>query len=662
MKTMRIHLLTLFSLCLLMSVSAFSQGKFKKAEAAFNAGEYHQAVDLYREAFEAVKDKSVKTTILFKIAECYRITNEPRKAEVWYKKVVDKNYNNPLAFLYYADVMKMNGKYADAKEIYKQYKDMVPDDPRGANGIASCDQAQQWTEKPLGYQIENMKFLNSRANDYCPAYASPDYMEIVFTSSRETATGTAIHGATGQKYSDLFWTKLDKQGKWSEPAPMSDKINTEGEEGSPCFNADFSTMYFASCRQSKNKNLGCQIYTSNRKGDDWSVAEEVRLGFADSVVVAHPAISPDELTLYFVSDMPGGQGKADIWMVTRASKNDRWGDPVNLGPEINTPGDEKFPYVHADGTLYFSSNGLPGLGGLDIFRAKKSTDGHWKVENMKVPINSSADDFGIVFQKEEEKGLFSSTRDKKDDDIYSFVLPPLKFNAIIWLKDEKTKKPIEGAKIKAIGSDGTTIESAVGSDGSVRIPLKPSTDYVFVSSVKGYLNGKDRFTTKGQDKSQDYTTTVLMASTAKPIELPNIFYDYGKWDLRPESMIALDKLVETLNDNPTITIELASHTDNRGNDKANMELSQKRAQSVVNYLIEKGITADRLVAKGYGESRPREIDEAIAKQYPFMPAGTVLTEAFINSLTETGQQEIAHQFNRRTEFKVLRNDYIPANN
>jgi peptidoglycan-associated lipoprotein len=655
---MKLNSLTLVLLCLLCSASVFSQKKYAKAESLFNAGEYRMALEQYREAFDVVKDKEVKTTILFRIAECYRITNDPKKAEVWYKKVVDKNYNNPLAYLYYAEVMRMNGKYADAKEMYTKYKDMVPDDLRAANGITSCDMAQEWNEKPLGYLVENMKFMNSRSNDYCPAYASADYMQVVFTSSRESATGTAIHGATGQKYSDLFWTKQDKKEKWSDPVPLDIKINTEGEEGAPSFNRNFTLMYFSACKQSKNKNLGCQIYTATHNGDEWGTSEPLDLGMADSVVVAHPAISPDELTLYFVSDMPGGIGQTDIWMITRASKTDKWGDPVNLGPEINTAGTEKFPYIHADGTLYFSSNGHPGLGGLDIFKAKQ-VGGHWKVENMRVPINSSSDDFGICFQDKEEKGFFTSTRDKREDDIYSFVLPPLKFYATINIKDEKTKKSIAGAVVKAIGSDGTTQETPMSSDGTVKLMLKPSTDYVFVIASKGYLIGKDKVTTKGVDKSQEFTSTIFMASTAKPIELPNIFYDFGKWDLRPESMISLDKLVETLNDNPTITIELSSHTDSRGNDKANMELSQKRAQSVVTYLIEKGIAADRLVAKGYGKTRPREVDESIAAQYSYLPLGTVLSEGYVAAIAQTEQQEVAHQLNRRTEFKVLRNDYIP---
>jgi peptidoglycan-associated lipoprotein len=446
---------------------------------------------------------------------------------------------------------------------------------------------------------------------------------------------------------------------WSDPIPLGETINSEGEEGTPCLNKDYTVMYYAGCKQSKNKNLGCNIYTSKRSGEGWGASQPLDLGFTDSVVVAHPAISPDELTLYFVSDMPGGQGETDIWKVTREDVNAKWGSPVNLGSEINTTGSEKFPYVHHDGTLYFSSNGLPGLGGLDIFRAKQAPDGHWKVENMRYPINSQADDFGITFQSDKEEGYFSSTRGRKDDDIYLFVLPPLRFEIMLYVKDEKKQDNLSESSIKVVSSDGITADYPVNQEGIAKIQLKPNTDYVFIASSKGHLNGKKRLSTKGLNKNQTFSENLLLASIDKPIELPNIFYDFGSWQLRPESMTAMDVLVETLNDNPNITIELSSNTDNRGSDKANTELSQKRAQSVVNYLIEKGIAADRLTAKGYGESKPRTVDEAMNKQYAFLPVGTVLNEAFINSLEKIEEQEIAHQLNRRTEFKVLRTDYIP---
>jgi peptidoglycan-associated lipoprotein len=351
-----------------------------------------------------------------------------------------------------------------------------------------------------------------------------------------------------------------------------------------------------------------------------------------------------------------GPNSKDLWMVTRSG--DKWSDPVNLGAPINTPGDEVFPFVHSDGTLYFSSDGHIGMGGLDIFKAVKDDNGQWLVENMKYPINSSADDFGIVFEKERESGYLSSSRKGKTyDDIYSFVLPPLRFNIIGVVKNEKTDEIIPEATIKSIGSDGITLDTKAGRDGVFRFTLKPGTDYVFIAEKQGFLKGKERESTKGVSKSTDFKTEIYLASIENPIEVENIFFDLDKADLRPESMVSLDKLVETLNDNPNIVVELGSHTDSRASDAYNLDLSHRRAQSVVNYLIQKGISRDRLVAKGYGESNPKKVDKQDQAAYSFLPEGSSLTETFINSLGDDDRMEMAHFLNRRTEFKVLRTDY-----
>jgi peptidoglycan-associated lipoprotein len=301
------------------------------------------------------------------------------------------------------------------------------------------------------------------------------------------------------------------------------------------------------------------------------------------------------------------------------------------------------------------------MGGLDIFRAVPQAGGRWLVDNMKSPINSCGDDFGIVFEKDAEKGIFSSSRKGKgDDDLYSFEMPPLVFTITGLVKDEKTGQPVQAAVVQLIASDGANMQAETGSNGDFRFTLRPEVDYIFLASKKGYLNGKEKETTRGQDKSRDFMATIMITPIDRPIELPNIFYDFGKWDLRPESMVSLDKLVETLNDNPNVTIELMSHTDSRDTEEYNMELSQKRAQSVVDYLIAKGIDKQRLTAKGYGESSPKVVDAAIVQDAPFLRLGATLTEQYINTLANDEQKEIAHQINRRTEFKVLRTDYEPA--
>ncbi len=647
-------------LLLVTGLQVFPQKKkVEKAEEAFQAGEYAIAIDLFKNAYSSVNDPGKKDEMVYMIAECYRITNQPEKAEIWYRKVLKRDFPNPLAVLRYADMLRMNEEYEEAKTEYKRYQQLVPDDPRGGEGVLACDMAIDWMANPTAYEVEDIRAINSRQNDFSPAFAREDYMVVYFTSSREEAMGNKTNGATGESYSDIFETQLDRKGKWSVPVPLDAVINTEFDEGTPAFSTDYNTMYFTRCMVTKRKKMGCQIYETRRSGTRWGKPELIDLA-PDSMVVAHPAISPDNLTLYFTADLPGGKGGKDLWKVTRESESGDWGKPQNLGDRINTAGDEMFPFAHPDGSLYFSSDGLVGMGGLDIFHASLDENGQWKVENMRYPINSYADDFGIVFESEEEKGFFSSTRKGRgNDDIFSFFLPPLKFNLIGVVRDEKTEEAITGATIKLVGSDGVTIQAESDAQGNFRFMLNPNTDYVYLASKQGYLNGKGRETTKGQEQSRDFRTTVYLASIAKPIELSNsnVFYDFARWDLRPEAMVSLDRLVETLNDNPNITIELMSHTDSRDTEAFNLDLSQKRAQSVVDYLIEKGIDPARLQARGYGESMPKVVTEQIHEEFDFLPVGQVLDENFIKSLPTVEEQEIAHQINRRTEFRVLSTDF-----
>jgi peptidoglycan-associated lipoprotein len=651
---------------LLLGLTVLVSGQNRKAARAyetFDAGEYYTAIDEFKKAYQQISDKKEKLRIAFYIAECYRLTNNSTQAALWFGKVVAKEYENPVAILYYADALKMNQNYEEARSQYIRYKDLVPDDPRGADGIIACDQSLEWIENPTGYQVEEMKFINSKNSDYSPAYSRSDYQELYFTSSREETTGNTDHGGTGQAFSDIFYSTMDKKGKWSTPLPLPEPVNTEAEEGTPILSDQYNVMYFTRCNVSKRKATGCEIFKVEREGDKWGKEESLGIA-ADSVVIAHPAISRDELTLYFVSDMEGsvkspeGKNSKDIWMVSRTDTRSKWGSPVNLGQPINTPGDEVFPFSHADGSLYFSSNGRIGMGGLDIYKARKSETGQWEIENMKYPVNSSSDDFGIIFEADRESGYFSSSRKGKgNDDIYSFLLPPLKFSIIGTVKNEKNDEVIPEALVKSIGSDGITLETNTTRDGIFRFTLKPGTDYVFIAEKKGFLKGKERESTKGLSQSTEFRTQIYLASIEIPIELENIFFDLDKADLRPESMVSLDRLVETLNDNPSIVIELGSHTDFRATDEYNNDLSKRRAQSVVNYLIEKGIVRDRLVAKGYGESTPKVVDKKDNEAYPFLAIGTKLTEQFITGLADEDQQEMANFLNRRTEFKVLREDY-----
>jgi peptidoglycan-associated lipoprotein len=653
--------LFLLLLIFVASTSANAQKrKTDKAYASFAAGEYYDAIDLFKDAYSKTKkgDKNQRTELVFMIAECYRITNDPKDAETWYKMAVKSASSKPEAQFWYAESLKKNGKYSLAIDEFKKFKQIAPSDSRAEQEIRSCELASDWLRNPEAYKVDELKDLNSKESDFSPAYGRDDFSLIYFTSSRDGVMGKKTHGATGQNFTDIFESRIDKKSKWSTPVPV-EGINSEFEDGTPSFTSDFKEIYFTRCEAGKREKKGCVIMNAKKTGDKWNIPKNIKL-LPDSLVAAHPSISKDGLTLYFVSDMPGGFGKKDIWKVTRLREGDTWSKPVNLGPDINTTGDELFPYIREDGTLYFSSDGLIGMGGLDIFKATPQPDGAWVVANMKPPINSFADDFGIAFQDGAEKGIFSSTRKGKgNDDLYSFELPPLRFNVTGLVKDEKTGLPITASVVQLIASDGSNLQAETGSGGDFKFGLKPNVDYIFLASKRGYLNGKEKETTKGQDKSREFMVTIQLTPTDRTIELPNILYDLDKWDLRPESMVSLDKLVETLNDNPNVTIELMSHTDPRNTVEYNLILSQKRAQSVVDYLVSKGIEIDRLTAKGYGKSSPKVVDAAIAAQYPFLKEGTTLSEQFVNTLPNDEQKEIAYQIDRRTEFKVLRTDYEP---
>src|SRR6185503_1648200 len=373
----------------------------------------------------------------------------------------------------------------------------------------------------------------------------------------------------------------------------------------------------------------------------------------DSAVMGQPSLSADEQQLFFVSNMDGGLGGYDIWLSTWDKAGSKWGSPVNLGNKVNTPEDEMFPFIANDGTLYFSSKGHIGMGGLDIFRTKLAGSTWDEPVNLKYPANTSADDFAYVSDNTGERGFLSSNPEggKGNDDIYLWTLPPLVFTVSGKVFDADSKANIEGARIELFASDGSNIPYNTDKTGAYKFDLKPETDYKLVASVPSYLSKQFELTTKGMEQSKDFIGDFdfALTSTLRAVELPNILYDLAKWDLRPESKTALDGLIQTMNENPTIVIELGSHTDSRPIPMTNLVLSQKRAESVVNYLIEKGIPQERMTAKGYGETQPRVLDKDMGS----FKKGDVLNEAFISKLRTNAQKEEAHQLNRRTEFRVL---------
>ena len=535
---------------------------------------------------------------------------------------------------------------------YDKYLEFCPDDSLAINCAEGCRTAQEIRARGSRYVVKQAKLFNSRRADFCPMYLGADCDQIYYTSTTEKATGDKKSEITGMKNADVFFSKKNEKGEWERPEPVEGELNTEFDEGIVAFSPDAQTMYLTKARRELNAPTSVEIYTSTRSDAKWSAPVKFEITADTLSTFGHPAVSPDGEYLYFVSDMPGGYGGKDIW---RISLKERQGSLVNLGPDINTEGNDDFPYVRSDGSLYFSSDGHPGMGGLDIFRATAvgdPADMRWKVENMGFPINSAGDDFGITFGKGED-GFFSSNRGdaRGYDHIYSFEYDPVRIT-IEGLVMDKDEEPVKNAIIRIVGNDGSNQKEVARDDGSFSFALQRGVKYVMLAGAKGYLNQKQEFASDSTMEDANYWVEFILPSISKPSVVENIFYDYDKADLRPESKTALNELIAVLHDNPNVTIEMASHTDRWGSDAYNINLSERRAKSVVDYLVENGISRNRLQPHGYGKSRPKTVTKRIARLYPQFKEGDRLTEEFIKTLSEEDQQA-ADQINRRTEFSVL---------
>lgn len=667
---MTIRILLFTFILSLAATPVFAQNRFLRAgDDAFNNMQYNVALAKYKKALSKTKGKPDKEKISYQMAECYRFINNTKKAEPAYKRLIKTKFaeTNPLVFLYLAQSMKSNEKYKDAKLYFDKYAELAPEDPRGKNGSLSCVLAQEWIDNPTKYKISTEKVLNSKESDFSVSYADKLYNTIIFTSTRDAATGKDMDNWTGQNFSDLFISKLDPKAQWSTPVLLEtgNVINTEANEGNPSVNSKFTQLYFTRCANDKGSLQGCKIMVSRRAGRNWGEPKALDLGGDSTTVFGNPSVSPDELTLLFSCNLPKGKGGKDIWMSTRKTSSDNFGRAVNAGPVINSPGDEMFPFMRNDTSLYFSSNGHPGMGGLDIFRSTFSNDEWTKPVNLQVPINSSGDDFAMIFHPEEDKGFFSSNRKggRGSDDLYSFVNPPVIFTLSGLVKDDNTLQFIQGAVIKLTGSNGTSVEARTDAKGFYsfsKSQIKPNTTYELICLKANYFNKKAKETTVGLESSKDFTINFMLQPIPdKPVVLPDILYDLAKWDLKPQYQDSLQGLIKTLDENETIIIELASHTDSRGTDESNDVLSQKRAESVVNYLIDRGIDPDRLIAKGYGERIPRKMMKDAIKDGFAFKTGTLLSQAFIDSLSTKPEQEAAYSLNRRSEFRIISKDFVP---
>lgn len=664
------QLLSILLLFLFLSYSSiFAQSskknKMSKADKAFMMQNYHEAEKLYKDDYSKEKNRAKKAELIFLQAECARNIGTPiflKKATVMYKRAIKAKYPHSEVFLRYAQVLQKQQNFSDARTQFEKYKDLKPNDERAIIGIESCKFAIEALENPSRYELVPFQH-NTNQEEYSPCFANKDYDELFFTSSRDGSLGKATDGFTGNSFTDIYWSRYDKKKKrWSKPTPFDEPMNTSDHEAAPTLNKRGNELYFTRCMQnSKVKPIPtCEIYYSKKKGKNWISPVLLDLPYDSISSFAHPSISSDDKVLYFSSDMKGGYGGNDIWYIKKVQR-DEWSEPINLGDEINTSGNEVFPFIHADGSLYFSSDGHVGMGGLDIFKATFDVDNNLRsVDNMKSPINSSNDDFGIIFEDNEEKGYLSSNRvGSKGDDIYQFNLPKLNLTLSGVITDFKTKEIISGAMIKIIGSDGSSSQTFTDNSGRYTFDnniINENISYDLTISSEGYLSTNFSQSTIGIKESVNLVQDISLEATLKEIILPKIEYDYNSADLRIKSKEALDALIVVLIENPNVVIQLRSHTDNRAGDDFNMELSQRRAQICVDYMVAKDIEPMRLVAIGMGENEPYVMDVKDGKLKP----GAILNEEFIQKLKRKKDVEKAHQYNRRTDFKVVLDSFYDA--
>ena len=649
--------LPLLVLSLLLLVGCGAEKNMKKAEKLMAIGEYYDAASQYKQAYSKTppKERDRRGLIAGKMAVCYRKINSTPKAVAAYRNMVRYNKATVDDRLELGRQLLKNGDYKQAAEQFRVVLDSMPDNVLARNGLLSAQQAPAWKKQGSRYTVKRMDVFNSRRAEYSPMLSGDQFDQLYFTSTRNDATGDELSGITGTKNGDIFVSQKDDKGKWSKPEVVSGGLNTEADEGASCLSPDQREMYLTQCVTDPSYPRYAQIVKSNRSDAAWGKASSVELTKDTLSCFAHPAVSPDGQWLYFVSDMPGGKGGLDIWRVRITSAG--YGGVENLGEPINTPGNEMFPTFRPNGDLYFSSDGHPGMGGLDIFIAHPGKTGRYVLEHPGYPLNSQGDDFGMTFEGVKNRGFFSSNRNdgRGWDHIYSFVNPEIVLSVKGWVYEQEGYE-LPAAQVYMIGSDGTNLKLGVKSDGSFEKELTPGVEYMFLATCKGFLNHKEELKVVPMNDSHEYVLQFPLASITAPVLIDNIFYDFNKATLRPESQTALDELVKLLNENPNVTIELSSHCDYKGSSAYNKLLAQRRAESVVNYLVDKGIARDRLSPVGYGKEKPKTIKKKLTEKLTWLKEGDVLTEEFIKKL-DPEKQEICNQLNRRTEFIVLRTTY-----
>ena len=646
-----------------MSLSSCKGPKLKDADEAYDRGEYFDAATIYRKLYNKYNRKEdawLRGELAFQLGMCHLKLNQGNRAAAAFQNAIRYDYEDTTILLHLGQSQQREGQYAAAIKSYNEYLAIAPDSWEAKVGIRGCELAPKWKEEGSRYTVKQDKILNSRRADYCPMFLDKNLEYVYLTSTNEKSTGELRSEITGTKKGDIYFSKKDEKGVWSRPEVVEGGLNTEHDEGAAAFSPDGSTMYLARAVRQDWPTI-VEIYTSSRSEAKWSAPQKFEITADTLSSYSDPFVSPDGQWLYFASDIPGGQGGIDIW---RINLKDKHGTLENLGPQINTKGNDRFPNVRTDSLLYFASDGHPGMGGLDLFVAKlqpreegdKISMDRWEIENMGVPMNSAGDDFGITFGTG-ESGYFSSNRGdaRGYDHIFSFIKPDLQ----VWISGyvvDKDDEPVPNAVIRIVGDDGSNQKTAARPDGSFRFDLQRGVKYAMLASADGYLNARQEFESDTVEEDAEYNVDFILAATFKAQVVENIFYDFDKAVLRDESKLALDSMVILLKEHPNIVVEMASHTDRVGSDKYNQGLSQRRAQSVVDYLIENGIPKERLKPTGYGKSRPKTVTKRIHAQYPQFEEGVTLNEEFIKGLSKE-DREAADQINRRTEFTVLDTTY-----
>ncbi|WP_439880570.1 OmpA family protein [Pontibacter sp. MBLB2868] len=643
-----------------LSTVAQAQSELRKANKQFENYEFALALENYQ---VAVKKSQPDLYTMQRMADAYRLTRQNVQAEQWYAKIVNTAGRDPQNLYFYGEALRGNGKYEEAKKQYEQWASETKDNGLQAKKLMEvCDRALLWQNKPAVAEVTPLTAINTADfSDFSPvSYGN----EIIFSSDRgavESAKKSNVYGWTGRPYLQLYSAKKDEQGNWTSPKAMEEMINADYHNATASAAADGKKLYFTRThmvpvRKRTNpdptswaKEAATQefvnrleIFSAERQGEEWVNIQPFVYNKVEAYSVGHPALSKSGDVLYFASDMPGGVGETDIYYSVR-NADGSWGEPVNAGPTINTSGRESFPYVDADGKLFFASDGHAGFGGLDVFEAEGEHASWSKVRNLGAPINSPQNDYGIMFTKPGAEGLFSSNRKSENgtDDIYSFKL--LRRPVVVMvttlerkLNGQNRKIEVPLPKTQIVVSQENLKDSAVvmtDEGGRYYMDARRGDSFSILGRKDGYLT-QEALANIPETAGDTVVVALLFDKNEvdNAIVLENIYYDLDKWNIRQDAATGLDKLVTILKNNPEVKVELSSHTDSRETEKYNQRLSERRAKSAVDYLVSKGISRRRLTAKGYGKTK------------------------LVNRCADGVEcSEEEHQLNRRTEFRIIRN-------